>query len=138
VVIRSFRWSDLDSVLNLWGTAGPGIHLGPSDTPDEIRRKLSRDPDLFLVAEDRGEIVGSVLGGYDGRRAIVYHLAVRPSARRAGWGTALMDELEQRLRALGCFKSYLLVAVDNPEAVEFYQHRGWNVMDHILMGKEFR
>ena len=40
-------------MLDLWSTAGPGIQLGRSDEPEEIRKKLARDPDLFLVAEDK-------------------------------------------------------------------------------------
>ena len=138
MAIRSFAWGDLDAVLDLWRGAGPGIHLGPSDSPEEMRKKLARDPDLFLVFEDQGRIVGAVMGGYDGRRGIVYHLAVRPEARHRGTGTALMDELERRLRARGCLKVYLLIAPDNREVVDFYERRGWGVMDMTLMGKEMR
>jgi ribosomal protein S18 acetylase RimI-like enzyme len=136
--LRSFAWSDLKAVLELWRAAGPGIHLGRSDSPEEIRKKLSRDPDLFLVAEDQGRIIGAVMGGYDGRRGLVYHLAVLPEERRRGLGSTLMAELEQRLRAKGCVKYYLLVTPDNPQVLEFYRRLGWSVMDMTLMGKELR
>ncbi|HET7010020.1 MAG TPA: GNAT family N-acetyltransferase, partial [Anaerolineales bacterium] len=69
-------------------------------------------------------------------RGLVYHLAVLPEARRRGLGVALMQELEGRLRAKGCLKYYLLVTPDNPDAVDFYRHLGWSVMDMTLMGKE--
>jgi len=134
--LRSFGWRDLEAVLDLWRAAGPGIHLGRSDSPDEIRKKLSRDPDLFLVAEDQGRILGAVMGGYDGRRGLVYHLAVLPQERRRGLGSTLMAELEQRLRAKGCVKYYLLVTPDNPQVLEFYRRLGWSVMDMTMMGKE--
>ena len=134
--LRSFGWRDLEAVLDLWRAAGPGIHLGRSDSPDEIRKKLSRDPDLFLVAEDQGRIIGAVMGGYDGRRGLVYHLAVLPEERRRGLGSRLMAELELRLRAKGCVKYYLLVTPDNPQVLEFYRRLGWSVMDMTLMGKE--
>jgi ribosomal protein S18 acetylase RimI-like enzyme len=137
MAIRSFAWDDLDAVLDLWRGAGPGIHLGPSDSPEEIRKKLARDPDLFLVSEEDGRIVGAVMGGYDGRRGIVYHLAVRPEVRQQGTGAALMGELERRLQARGCLKAYLLIAPDNREVVDFYRRRGWTVMDMVLMGKEW-
>jgi ribosomal protein S18 acetylase RimI-like enzyme len=107
-----------------------------SDTPEEIRKKVDHDPDLFLVAEEQARVVGAVMGGYDGRRGIVYHLAVRPEARRKGWGAALMAELEARLRTRGCLKYYLLVTPENLQAVEFYRRQGWSVMDMTLMGKE--
>ena len=134
--IREFAFTrDLDSVLGLWSAAGSGIQLGRSDEPAEIRKKLARDPDLILVAEDKGRLIGAVMGGFDGRRGMVYHLAVAAGERGKGIGRALMAELERRLQAKGCLKYYLLVTKDNPEAVEFYERQGWEVMDLILMGK---
>jgi ribosomal protein S18 acetylase RimI-like enzyme len=135
--IRLFEWEkDLQEVLNLWRNAGPGVQLSPSDEPEAILHKLERDPDLFLVAEeDRGRVVGTVLGGYDGRRGLVYHLAVNKDHRRRGIGEALMVELERKLKAKGCYKSYLLVAPDNADAIDFYNRRGWDTMVHRVMGK---
>ncbi len=135
--IRTFSFpDDLSAVLQLWSTAGQGVHLGPSDEPAELQKKLKRDPDLFLVAEEGGAMIGAVMGGFDGRRAIVYHLAIEPSQRRRGLGSRLMAEMESRLRAKGCLKMYLLVTKDNPDALQFYQRLGWDVMDMHLMGKE--
>jgi ribosomal protein S18 acetylase RimI-like enzyme len=127
--------ADLPAVLELWGGAGPGVRLGASDTPEELAKKLQRDPDLFLVAERRGEIVGAVLGGFDGRRGVIYHLAVRPGLRRTGLGRRLMQEIEDRLQARGCLKAYLLVTRDNPQALEFYAGIGWEPMDLHLLTK---
>ena len=139
VRIREFRFpADYEQVFALWGSIEKGVRTGRSDTPAEIEKKLARDPDLFLVAEADGRIVGSVIGGFDGRRGIVYHLAVAAAYRGHGIGSRLMDELESRLRAKGCLKCYLLVTTDNPEAEIYYQQRGWQHMDSIrLYGKEF-
>jgi ribosomal protein S18 acetylase RimI-like enzyme len=124
-------------VMTLWSQAGPGIHLRRSDGPEEIAKKIQRDADLFLVAEVGGEIVGTVLGGFDGRRGMIYHLAVAASFRQHGIGEALMEELEQRLRAKGCIRYYLLVTKDNTDAVRFYEARGWKQMDDLfLFGKD--
>jgi ribosomal protein S18 acetylase RimI-like enzyme len=135
--IRDFRYpQDYQAVYDLWENAGSGIHLRRSDEPEEIAKKLQRDPDLFLVAEVEGAIVGSVMGGFDGRRGMMYHMAVAASYRRLGIGTALMDMLESRLREKGCIRYYLLVAKDNTEAVRFYQQRGWEIMDLFALGKD--
>jgi ribosomal protein S18 acetylase RimI-like enzyme len=135
--IRTFTWDDWPSVLELWQNSAPGVHLGLSDSLEEMRKKWSHDPDLFLVAEEPGRIVGAVLGGYDGRRGLVYHLAVAADRRRRGIGRDLMAEIERRLAAKGCVKSYLLATPDNRQAVDFYRRLGWQVMDMVLMGKEF-
>jgi ribosomal protein S18 acetylase RimI-like enzyme len=129
--------SDYESVYQLWESIEKGVHIGRSDTSAEIEKKIARDPDLFIVAESDGAIIGSVIGGFDGRRGLIYHLAVATSFRGMGIGSRLMDEVEARLRAKGCLKCYLLVTNDNPEAEGYYQHRGWQPMDSIrLFGKE--
>jgi ribosomal protein S18 acetylase RimI-like enzyme len=139
VQIREFRFPvDYDQVYQLWEGIEKGVRVGRSDTPSEIEKKMSRDPDLFLVAESEGRIIGSVIGGYDGRRGLIYHLAVDAEFRNIGIGSRLMEELESRLRDKGCLKSYLLVTVDNPEAEEYYKRHGWQPMGHQvhLLGKD--
>ncbi|MBN1146910.1 MAG: GNAT family N-acetyltransferase [Anaerolineales bacterium] len=132
VVIRDFSFpQDYPAVYHLWEEAGAGVHLRRSDELQEIHKKLQRDPDLFLLAEIDDELVGSVLGGFDGRRGMVYHLAVSDGHRRLGIGTLLMDELEMRLRAKGCIRCYLLVARDNLEAIRFYEGQSWKRMDDL-------
>jgi ribosomal protein S18 acetylase RimI-like enzyme len=138
IKFREFRFpSDYESVYQLWKGIEKGVHLGRSDTLNEIGKKIGRDPDLFLIAESDGAIIGSVIGGFDGRRGLIYHLAVAAAFRGMGIGSRLMDEVEARLRAKGCLKCYLLVTIDNPEAEGYYQQRGWQPMDAIrLFGKE--
>lgn len=138
--IREFRFpDDYEEVYKLWKTIEKGVHVGRSDSLDEIEKKVARDPDLFLVAESDGRIIGSVIGGFDGRRGLVYHLAVAVSFRGMGVGTCLMDELESRLRSKGCLKCFLLVAPDNPEVETYYQQRGWQHMDNVrIYGKELQ
>jgi len=136
IELRTFSFDqDWQAVHALWSRGGPGVQFSRSDEPAEILKKLGRDPDLFLVAEQGGQVVGAVMGGYDGRRGLVYHLAVAPEVRRLGIGKALMSELEARLREKGCLKSYLLVTRDNADVLAFYRELGWEVMDMHLMGK---
>lgn len=136
--IRPFRHpDDYGTVIDLWDRSGPGVHFGRSDTFEEITKKLRRDPELFLVAEVQGAIIGAVIGGYDGRRGLVYHLAVLEKHRGQGIGKALMKALEELLREKGCLRSYLLITKDNP-AVEFYKKQGWQVSDLYALGKDLQ
>jgi len=137
LVLREFLFpSDYSQVINLWKNAGPGIHLRRSDEKDEIAKKLLRDPDLFIVAEVNGIIIGTILGGFDGRRGMIYHLAVEDSYRMNGIGTELMNELENRMKQRGCIRSYLLVTDDNLNAIRFYETAGWEKMDLLIYGKD--
>ena len=140
IQIRQFQFpQDYQQVVALWESMEQGVRVGRSDTLAEIEKKISRDPDLFLVAETEGKIIGSVIGGYDGRRGMIYHLAVDDSFRNQGVGSLLMDEVESRLRSKGCLKSYLLVAEDNHAVGDFYKKCGWKHMDTVhLYGKELQ
>jgi ribosomal protein S18 acetylase RimI-like enzyme len=136
--IRQFDLNhDYDAVLDLWGNS-PGVHVGTSDTREALALKLTRDPDLFLVAEIGGRLAGAVLGGFDGRRGFVYHLAVAAGYQRRKLATALMDELERRLAAKGCPKAYLLVIPENNGALAFYQQQGWSAEPLVFMSKRLR
>lgn len=137
--IREFMMAkDYTLVRALWEMSGPGVQLSPSDEPGEIKRKLQRDPDLFLVMEEGEQILGTVIGGYDGRRGLVYHLAVTPERRGEGIGKALMAAIEARLRNKGCFKYYLLVRKNSLKALDFYRSLGCEVMDLEVLGKVLR
>ena len=134
--IRQFRYpEDYESALGLWNSVGAGVRVGPSDTPEEIQKKMERDPDLFLVAEAGPNIVGTVIGGFDGRRGTVYHLAVADDFRRQGVASQLMGELEQRLRNKGCIRAYLVVRPDNESAMKYYEAIGWGQLDDFLFAK---
>ena len=136
VIIRDFQFpDDYSEVTELWKHAGEGIHLGQSDTLEEIKKKVDFDSNLFLIAEKDQKIIGTVLGGFDGRRGLVYHLAVQQNYRHQGIASALMDELENRLRAKGCLRVYLLVTRDNTEARQYYEKRGWECMDILTYAK---
>ena len=137
LILRQFRFpSDYSQVIQLWQNAGPGVHLRRSDEEQELAKKIQRDPDLFLVAELNERIIGTVLGGFDGRRGMVYHLAIEMHFRKKGLGSLLMAELENRLKEKGCIRSYLLVTKDNLDAIRFYENTGWEKMDLHIMGKD--
>lgn len=130
ICIREFHTpEDYLPAVRLWESMEKGVHIGASDGPAEIEKKLERDPELFLVAELDGKLIGTVIGGFDGRRGFIYHLAVDASHRGRGLGGRLMDEVESRLRAKGCRRCYLMVTPDNAEAMRYYEKRGWQLMD---------
>jgi ribosomal protein S18 acetylase RimI-like enzyme len=139
ITIREFRFPlDYDAAAHIWKSMEQGVHFGRSDTANEIAKKVSRDPDLFLVAEQDTQLIGTVIGGYDGRRGMIYHLAVAADFREKGIGAQLLAEVEKRLQAKGCLKCYLLVSSNNTEAMQFYERHGWQDMaQDRVFGKEF-
>jgi ribosomal protein S18 acetylase RimI-like enzyme len=136
--IRTFTLDDYDAVYAFWKSIEKGIDLGRSDSREEVAKLLERSPGLSLLAEDdKGHVIGTVLVGFDGRRGLIYHLAVRSDYRRRGLGRALMAAAEDRLCQQGCLKYYLLVHRDNTDAIRFYEKLGLEDMTThiIIMGK---
>jgi ribosomal protein S18 acetylase RimI-like enzyme len=124
ITIREFTMDDYPVVHVLWQRGD--LWMRPSDGPEATLLKLTRDPGLFLVACDAdGRVVGVVMGGWDGRRAYVYHLAVSPERRRLGIAASLMDELEERFRRLGALKAKLQILVENEGSKAFFTQRGY-------------
>ena len=137
-LIREFRYpEDYEQAAQLWRGMQTGVRFSRSDVPAEIEKKIQRDPDLFLVAEAGTKIIGTVIGGFDGRRGMVYHLAVAESHRRRGVAGALMQELEQRLIRKGAIRAYLLVHKDNHEARTLYEKQEWILLnDDVVYSKD--
>lgn len=134
--IREFKITDYDEVTRLWKESGLMIRRG--DDIQGVKLKLQRDPDLFLVAEKNDEIVGVVMGAWDGRRGWINHLAVKPSHQGAGIGTALIRELEKRLIEKGARKVNAQIYQWNKKSIEFFKAIGYEVHEDLIMiGKLF-
>jgi ribosomal protein S18 acetylase RimI-like enzyme len=100
-----------------------------------IENKLKVQPELLLVGELGGLIVGAVMAGFDGVRGWLYHLAVLPEHRRRGFATILLRAAERGLRDLGCSKVNLQVRATNQEIVAFYRSLGYQVEERVSMGR---
>jgi ribosomal protein S18 acetylase RimI-like enzyme len=131
--IRPFHLADESAVVALWDRCG--LTRPWNDPCKDIRRKLAVRPDLFLIAELDGIVIGTVMVGYDGHRGWINYLGVDPDQRRLGVGRALMIEAERLLRLEGCPKINLQVRTSNAEAIEFYRRVGYQMDDVVSMGR---
>ena len=111
----------------------PGAPVERS-APD-IERKLSEQPELFLVGEDSGVLVASAMFGFDGTRGWVHYLAVAPSRQGHSLGRALMAEGERLLLDRGCPKVNLQVREGNEAVLGFYHAIGYQRDAVINLGK---
>jgi len=132
--IRPYRDADHADVVALWERIFPDNREW-NQPAAYIRRKQNVQPDLFLVGVLDGRLIATVLAGYDGVRGWIYHLAVAPTHRRHGVGSAMMRAAERRLHALGCPKINLQIYRTNAEVVRFYERLGYAVEDRLSMGR---
>ncbi len=129
--IREFTLGDYEQVWQLWNIC----KVPNPERRAEVERKLQRDPDLFLVAESNEVILGVVMGAWDGRRAWIHNYGVDPRCRRMGIGSALIKELENRLRKKGIPRVNALVRKDDINVLDFYETGGFTVEDWVLLQK---
>src|SRR5207245_5948831 len=110
-----------------------GLILRPRDELEDAKLKLQRDSDLFLVAIQDDRLVGSVMGGSDGRRGWIYHLAVEPEHQRQGIGAGLVREVEKRLVAKGAKKVNVQVYKWNERSSELLRVIGYETQAELRM-----
>jgi len=130
-IVRAFEPADLPAARALWATV-PGVELAEGDAPEELARYLARNPGCSTVAVVDGTLVAAVLAGHDGRRGLLYHLAVHPAHRGRGLGRAVVRRALETLRAAGLTRALLLVAADNPGGRAFWLREGWEEIDDAL------
>ncbi|MET0420043.1 MAG: GNAT family N-acetyltransferase [Actinoplanes sp.] len=124
VQLRAAEANEIDAVVAFWRTAAENGHR-PADTARAVATLHLRDPDALILAVDDGEIVGTVIAGWDGWRCHLYRLAVAPGRRREGIGRALIAAAEERFRILGGSRVDAMVLDDNEQAHAIWQANGY-------------
>lgn len=128
--IRDATPPDFDAILELWSRIDR--HTGLPDRVEYLEAFHKFSADLLLVAETEGQVIGTVIGGWDGWRAQIARLATDPGFRRKGVAKALVEEIERRLRARGAKRVYALVDKRSPPAVPFWEARGYAANENII------
>jgi ribosomal protein S18 acetylase RimI-like enzyme len=131
--IRAYASTDAAAVIALWRACG--LVVPQNDPLADIERKLRVNPELFLVGELAGRVVATVMGGYEGHRGWINYLAVDPAEQGRGYGRLMMDEVESRLRAIGCPKINLQVRASNEAVIRFYESLGYGKDNVVGLGK---
>ena len=121
--MRVARSSDAYDVVRLWELAR--ARSTTTDDVETVRALVAHDPDALLVTEAGGELIGTLVGGYDGWRATLYRLVVHPDWRRQGVGLALVAEAERRLGARGAKRVSAIVGADD-HAAAFWVAAGYD------------
>lgn len=133
--IRQFHRDDEAAVIELWRRCDL---LRPWNDPHlDVQHKLKQNDGLFLVGLIEGQIIASVMAGFDGHRGWLYLVGVDPAHQRRGFARAIVSEVEKILRERGCRKINLQVRETNQQVIEFYKRVGYSVDPVLSMGKRF-
>ena len=134
IKLRPFEPKDLEQVMYINRTCLPENY--PSYF---FMDHFKRFPETFLVAEDRGVIVGYIMCRIETgllsfkplgilKRGHTISIAVLPEYRRRGIGYALVSKaLEAMAVKYGAKECYLEVRVSNTPAINLYKKLGFEI-----------
>lgn len=126
--------SDMDDVIALWGACE--LTRPWNDPGADYRLALTNETSAILLAHSEGDLVASVLTGFDGHCGWVYYLAVNPNFQTQGLGRKMMAAAEAWLRDRDAPKIQLMVRDDNEQAIGFYKALGYDVQPVVTIGRK--
>jgi ribosomal protein S18 acetylase RimI-like enzyme len=125
VQIREFCMKDFDNLIDLWGKADLVYRPKGRDRRDKIENELKKETSIFLVAEDEGNLIGSVFGTHDGRKGWINRLAVSPKYRKKSIARKLVFEVEKRFDELGLDIIACMVEGWNTDSMMVFEKLGY-------------
>lgn len=128
--LRTITLRDYDKLIEFWKE---NYFISEMDNSSHFAIFLDKNPDLSVLIEDNGEIVGTALGSYDGRRGYLQKVVTDRKHRKKGIGRQLVDEVCKRLKKAGAL--YVPISVE-PELVPFYEKCGFVKRDSLSMSKD--
>jgi ribosomal protein S18 acetylase RimI-like enzyme len=133
ITYRALAAAELPAARELWSTAD-GVELSEGDDVHELLGYLERNPGMSFAAFAGSRMIGAVLGGHDGRRGYLYHLAVAADHRGTGVGRELVERSLAEIRRHGIRRSLILVAQGNDGGAKFWSRVGWEGFSAGVMG----
>jgi ribosomal protein S18 acetylase RimI-like enzyme len=125
-----------DAVVDLWRKCN--LVVPQNDPVEDIKKKIDFQPDLFFIGLLDGEVIGSIMVGYEGHRGWMNYLAITPEFQRRGYGRKLVQKAVDELKKIGCLKLNLQVRRSNTSVIDFYKHLGFKEDDVVSLGKRLK
>ena len=95
MTIRTIRKEDYQRLIPFWKE---NYFVNELDDYEHFQLFLEKNPGLSFLVKDKEEIVGTILGSYDGRRGYIQKLVIRKDYREKGLGKQLVEKVVKKLR----------------------------------------
>jgi len=130
MLLRTMTLNDYPKLSEFWKE---NYFVSGMDSLDHFTIFLEKNPDLSILIEENGEIIGSALGSYDGRRGYLQKVVTSKILRKKGIGKQMVNEVVKRLREAGAV--YIPINVEE-ENKAFYKKCGFVRKDSISMSMD--
>jgi ribosomal protein S18 acetylase RimI-like enzyme len=149
VLIRDFRKSDVDDLLNLLPMCFAKEFEVTGFDPDHIRdmvnrafgktgriflglsRLFGKEPIKFLVAEVNSKVIGTTIVSNTRKVGYIQTVMVHPDYRRKGIATRLLKDAIAYVQSKKMHKAVLSVDSTNTSAICAYAKMGFRAFEHI-------
>jgi ribosomal protein S18 acetylase RimI-like enzyme len=132
IKIRGFRIEDYNRVMEIWAEGGLPLKPQGRDSRENVGKQIREPNVLFLVAEQGGRVIGTVLATHDGRKGWINRLAVDAKSRQKGIGARLVREAEHRLEDVGMEILACLIEDDNAVSMAVFEKLGYKKHPEII------
>jgi len=125
--MRTIKIGDYGNLIPFWKE---NYFVTEMDNLERFKLFLKKNPELSVLMEDGGKIVGTVLGSFDGRRGYLQKIVTDKNFRKKGIAKKLVEEIIVRLRKLGTL--YIPISCE-VEYAEFYSKCGFKKTEQVPM-----
>ncbi len=133
VIVRMLTATDYEAMVELWKCAGLPFKSKGRESKKMIEKQMSDFPEFFIGAFHEHDLVGVVIGSYDGRKkGWINRLAVHPAFRQHGIAQRLIRHVEEVLEKHGAEIFCALIEIPNEESTKLFQKMRYVAHREIL------
>ena len=130
--IESFRIEDYDNLISLWERAGLPFDREDRDSREKIESQMFDDHVvIFSMKDDKGRLIGTVIGSSDGRKGWINRLAIDPDYRGKRLGQRLLEKAEEALVEMGAGIISALIEEENAPSMALFRRSGYEGWEQI-------
>lgn len=130
MITRLIQLEDFDAIYTMWQTVCDKLYPYEEEK-NRFIAMMQLNSDLCLLVEEKGTIVGTILGAFDGRNGSIHRLIIASDYQQKGLGKMLVQELERLLKAKGVHKFIAQIHAQNRLVVPFYEKLGFSEMTYV-------
>jgi len=131
--IEPLRIDEYDQLIRLWERCRLPYDRASRDSRRRIEQQLFDDRILILTLKtDEGEMIGSVIGTYDGRKGWINRLAVDPDYRGRRLAARLIEKAEEMLAEMGAVIIGALIEGENFPSMSAFRRCGFDGSDEFV------